>query len=462
MPPLMIASHRSGIPAARAFNLSSQVDPCSHAAALVLSATRLSAPGARVIVGALCKKRRGTRFLSCDRYNVRVGEALLFQDCSIWSLSSLVSICILTGPKSNPLTRAAKYRELNVSPRSDASLNSNFFHPLGHITIIYPEPSISHPHEYIATVLQRTSKAVKRSAARCSPSPGCRSNTPPLSQSRRRPLYIVVAQPLLARHFRLSEVGGHERVLFLAKKKDIQIPRVIKETYSEGDDGVGNQQEEATSAHESAVASSRRVTALIPALFVPSQYYTASQPMFGSSHPTCTQVVHFDLAWVVNVFLPVRPACLAGPCDANGGVCRAGDTNEALKLREFMESKELYPAVVTFNAILRRLCEEGRIQDANKLPKEKSSPICDLHTLINAYCKIVDMKSALKVKGKMIEGGLRPEGDEMYRRRLMVTLKIFRNINASYATDRDYLDMFWSALLDRGLISKSIYKQMQQ
>ncbi|GER51872.1 ribulose bisphosphate carboxylase small chain [Striga asiatica] len=58
MPPLMIASHRSGIPAALAFNLSSQADPCSHAAALVLSATRLSAPGARVIVGALCKKKR--------------------------------------------------------------------------------------------------------------------------------------------------------------------------------------------------------------------------------------------------------------------------------------------------------------------------------------------------------------------------------------------------------------------
>ncbi|GER45286.1 pentatricopeptide repeat-containing protein [Striga asiatica] len=271
---------------------------------------------------------------------------------------------------------------------------------------------------------------------------------------------------------------------------------------------------------------------------------------------------------------------------------REGRVREALRL--FKEIKggvlpnHMGSAELAFNAILRRLCEEGRIQDANRLLNEMGERKIEpdnvtCNTLINAYCKIGDMRSALKVKGKMIEGGLRPDQfmyralvhgfckvrevnnakemlfdmiragffpssctyawlvdfycgdndfdgilrlpaelagkgilvdvsvyraiirrlckrervdcaekvfmvmqemgilgdtvicanmayayfrggdgssfsaflDEMYRRRLMVTLKIFRNINASYANDRDCLDMFWSALLDRGLISKS-------
>ncbi|KAL2531973.1 Pentatricopeptide repeat-containing protein [Abeliophyllum distichum] len=51
---------------------------------------------------------------------------------------------------------------------------------------------------------------------------------------------------------------------------------------------------------------------------------------------------------------------------------RVNDIDEALHLRDVMEAKGLYPGVVTYNAILRKLCEEGRIKDANKLLLEMS------------------------------------------------------------------------------------------
>lgn len=53
--------------------------------------------------------------------------------------------------------------------------------------------------------------------------------------------------------------------------------------------------------------------------------------------------------------------------------------------------------------------------------------------------------------------------NEMYKRRLMVTLKIYRCLNASYAgDDKSVLSFFWKHLAERGLISKSILKDMEQ
>ncbi|CAD5333414.1 unnamed protein product [Arabidopsis thaliana] len=94
------------------------------------------------------------------------------------------------------------------------------------------------------------------------------------------------------------------------------------------------------------------------------------------------------------------------------GYCRMNDIDEALRLREVMESRGFSPGVVTYNSILRKLCEDGRIREANRLLTEMSGKKIEpdnitCNTLINAYCKIEDMVSAVKVKKKMIESGLK-------------------------------------------------------
>ncbi len=72
------------------------------------------------------------------------------------------------------------------------------------------------------------------------------------------------------------------------------------------------------------------------------------------------------------------------------GYCTINDLEEALRLCKVMEAKGLYPGVVTYNSILRKLCEEGRIRDANKLLHEMSErkvvpDNVTCNTLINAY-----------------------------------------------------------------------------
>lgn len=52
--------------------------------------------------------------------------------------------------------------------------------------------------------------------------------------------------------------------------------------------------------------------------------------------------------------------------------------------------------------------------------------------------------------------------EEMYRRRLMITLKLYKCFNASYANDNNILGLFWNHVVERGLMSKNIVKEMQQ
>ncbi|GKU97479.1 hypothetical protein SLEP1_g10622 [Rubroshorea leprosula] len=88
------------------------------------------------------------------------------------------------------------------------------------------------------------------------------------------------------------------------------------------------------------------------------------------------------------------------------------DLKKALRLREAVEAKGLCPSVVTYNSIIRKLCEEGIIRDANRILNEMSDKNVEpdsitCNTLINAYSKIGDVRSAMEVKNKVLEAGLK-------------------------------------------------------
>jgi pentatricopeptide repeat protein len=76
-----------------------------------------------------------------------------------------------------------------------------------------------------------------------------------------------------------------------------------------------------------------------------------------------------------------------------------------------MEASGLAPGVAAYNAILRRLCEDGNLKEVNRLLNEMDerkvpADHVTCNTLINAYCKRGDMASACKVRRKMVESGL--------------------------------------------------------
>ncbi|PWA99746.1 tetratricopeptide repeat (TPR)-like superfamily protein [Artemisia annua] len=140
--------------------------------------------------------------------------------------------------------------------------------------------------------------------------------------------------------------------------------------------------------------------------------------------------------------------------------CKKGFAECTIMMK--MEAKGLFPGTVTYK-ILRKLCEESRIKDANKLLIEMSGnkvvpDNVTCNTLINAYCKIGDMNSALKVRDmenakefifSMIYDGFSPNyctyswlvdlycsqkneevlvklPDEFYRKGIIVDISIYR------------------------------------
>ncbi|KAL7141200.1 hypothetical protein ABFS83_08G037500 [Erythranthe nasuta] len=131
------------------------------------------------------------------------------------------------------------------------------------------------------------------------------------------------------------------------------------------------------------------------------------------------------------------------------------DDEAVLKLPDELVQKGLCADVTVYRAIIRRLCKKERIDCARRVfvNMETKGILGDAVIYTNlayAYSRCGDALSASALF------------DEMYKRRLMVTLKIFKSINASYANDCGSLDVLWKSMVERGLISKSIYKQIQQ
>ncbi|CAN6542227.1 unnamed protein product [Malus baccata var. baccata] len=134
------------------------------------------------------------------------------------------------------------------------------------------------------------------------------------------------------------------------------------------------------------------------------------------------------------------------------GYCNQG--NEAAVIR--LPEKGLCADVSMYRALIRRLCKRERVDEAEKvfnLMREKGiSGDSVIYTSL-AYAYLKAGKSC--VVSAML--------DEMYKRRLMVTRKIYRSFSASYARDNDIIRLFWDHMVKRGLMSKNVItKEMQQ
>lgn len=95
------------------------------------------------------------------------------------------------------------------------------------------------------------------------------------------------------------------------------------------------------------------------------------------------------------------------------GYCRANDPDTAIRLLREMDTKGgLKPGVVTYNAVIRKLCELEKMKGVNDMLNEMDErglkpDTVTCNTLINAYCKRGEMGMAFKVRERMVESGLR-------------------------------------------------------
>ncbi|KAF2313720.1 hypothetical protein GH714_012956 [Hevea brasiliensis] len=136
------------------------------------------------------------------------------------------------------------------------------------------------------------------------------------------------------------------------------------------------------------------------------------------------------------------------------GYCDQHKEEAVIKLPDEFVRSGLCADISLYRALIRRLCKREKVDCAQRifsLMQEKGI-LADsvIHTsLAYAYWKIGKANAASDLL------------DEMYRRRLMITVKIYRCFNASYAGDKSILNLFWNLMVGRRIMSKNILKDMQ-
>ncbi|OMO52692.1 hypothetical protein COLO4_37044 [Corchorus olitorius] len=136
------------------------------------------------------------------------------------------------------------------------------------------------------------------------------------------------------------------------------------------------------------------------------------------------------------------------------GYCNQGNEELVMKLPDELLEKGLCNVSV-YRALIRRFCKLERVDCAQRMftlmqGKGIAGDSVIYTSLAYAYWKMGKVNAASDVL------------NEMYKRRLMITLKIYRCFSASYAGDNSILGFFWNHVVERGLMSKSILKDIEQ
>ncbi|KAK1369053.1 hypothetical protein POM88_035145 [Heracleum sosnowskyi] len=123
------------------------------------------------------------------------------------------------------------------------------------------------------------------------------------------------------------------------------------------------------------------------------------------------------------------------------GFCRKLEMDSVQELLFSMQSAGFSPSYCTYSWLVDgyRNQEEGTFGDTVVLT-----------SMAYAYLKVGNQVAAISFL------------DEMYKRRLMVTLKIYKSLSASYASDKGILDIFWDLVFNKNLVLKGLIKDIKQ
>ncbi|CAI0455533.1 unnamed protein product [Linum tenue] len=171
------------------------------------------------------------------------------------------------------------------------------------------------------------------------------------------------------------------------------------------------------------------------------------------------------------------------------GFCKARDMKCAKEYLFSMLSAGFPPSYCTYSWFVDVHCVHQKEEEIIKLPDEfvRKGLCVDVslyRALIRRFCKREKVDCAKKIFGLMKEKGISGDSviytslayaqwksgnvsvasdllDEMYKRRLMITLKLYRSFCASFAGDDKILGLFWSHVVDRNLMSKNTLKDLQ-
>ncbi|KAK3018710.1 hypothetical protein RJ639_005051 [Escallonia herrerae] len=137
------------------------------------------------------------------------------------------------------------------------------------------------------------------------------------------------------------------------------------------------------------------------------------------------------------------------------GYCGQGNEEAVVKLPDEFVQRGLRVDISVYRALIRRFSRREKVDYAQRIFRTMQgrgiSGDCVVYTsLAYAYLKAGKEAAASDLL------------DEMYHKRLMITMKIYRSFIAPYAGDNNILAIFWDLASVKGLFSKTMFKHIQQ
>lgn len=143
------------------------------------------------------------------------------------------------------------------------------------------------------------------------------------------------------------------------------------------------------------------------------------------------------LSWIVD-----------GLCNKNNAVAVLAIPDELMK-RGFPPDKAVY------RSLIRRLCKKGFIDLAGNVFNEMQGKGLEADCLVYATLACAYLTAGKPVAALDIL-------NEMAKKQLYITPQIYNCMCTSYADEKGSLNMLWVHAIERGLITKSVYKVMHQ
>lgn len=126
-----------------------------------------------------------------------------------------------------------------------------------------------------------------------------------------------------------------------------------------------------------------------------------------------------------------------------------------LLIPDELMKRGLPPDKAVYRSLIRRLCRKGLVEHAQKVFNQMQ-----VKGLVGDSLVYATLAYAYLTQGKPIAAS--DTMDDMAKKQLYITPQIYKCLCASYADEKDTLNMLWVRAIERGLITKSVYKLMHE
>uniref|UniRef100_A0A0A9D586 Pentacotripeptide-repeat region of PRORP domain-containing protein n=1 Tax=Arundo donax TaxID=35708 RepID=A0A0A9D586_ARUDO len=117
--------------------------------------------------------------------------------------------------------------------------------------------------------------------------------------------------------------------------------------------------------------------------------------------------------------------------------------------------RDFPPDKAVYRSLIRRLCRKGLVDQAQKAFDQMQGLGLVGDSLIYAT-----LAYAYLTEGKPFAAS--DTLDDMAKKQLYITPQIYNCLSASYADEKETFNMLWVRAIERGLITRSVYKLLHQ